>query len=154
MILKLGTPQKLPKAGPSLRRHKSPGDPTTDLMFPGLLRPARASYLEAVMGSVGAVCTRLTTRDTSLPNQHLVWQGGTGKWLFTFFVVVVPTSKADGGHGSDIMAGVPAAAAIGMAGLKSKKSFMHKSDVVPPLPKAPTVSFPLTNDTLTYRRFS
>lgn len=61
MIPKFLTPWKLPKAGPSLKRDKSLGDPRTNLTFLGLLRSAQARYLEAIMESAGAVCTRLTT---------------------------------------------------------------------------------------------
>ena len=73
MIPKFLKFQKLPKAGPtSLRRHKSLGDPRTTLMFLGLLRSAQASYLEAIMDSVEAICARLTTKGRSFPNQHLI----------------------------------------------------------------------------------
>lgn len=63
-ILKFLKFRKLPKAGPTnLRRHKSPGDPRTNLMFLRVLRSEETSYLEARMDSVGAACIRLATRE-------------------------------------------------------------------------------------------
>lgn len=93
-------------------------------MFLELLKLAQARYPEVPMDSVGAVYTRLTTRDRSVPNQPLVWTGWEKQMTSHHFLV--PAATANPRHGRDIKAGVLAAAATGMTRLNMKRSFMHK----------------------------
>lgn len=79
MIQKFLKFQKLPKAGPIRLRREISSDPRTNLMFLELLKLAQAKYPEVITDSVGAVYTRLPTRDRSVPNQPLAWRGGKSK---------------------------------------------------------------------------
>lgn len=131
--------QMLPKGGwTSLRKHKFLGNPRTYFIFVGLLRLTQARHLEGIMASAEAICTRLTTREgISKPTSH------RGGWLkqMAFHHFLVPTSRANPTHASDIKAGGLATAATGMSGVNTKLlgiyCVRHSSCLSgPPLPKS------------------